>query len=348
MALISTLKGRTLKGRTLILGARAGGLEPAVLPIKAGGAALNINATLGTASASGFAANIDKQLGISATIGVATASGYAAQVDRQYAVAGTIGTATASGLLANVDRQYGIAATLSTSIAYGFTANVDSQVSFTATAATAAAGGFAVAVDFAQTITATIGTAVTDGYAATIDFPAGGVTIDCTAGVATASGFAANVDQQLGVSVGTATAQGFISQVDQQYAVSAGIGIVLADGFISTITFPSIVAGRNNRRKSQRKILVTIRGARFLVPEDHLHEWLEARTEIIVAQEAIKPTKNGKRGKPIAIKPPVINTESADSSISELIEQTNRIIRERIIQQYWIQHDNALALLLAA
>lgn len=35
MALVSTLKGGTLKGRTLILGAPAGGLEPAVLPMSA-------------------------------------------------------------------------------------------------------------------------------------------------------------------------------------------------------------------------------------------------------------------------------------------------------------------------
>lgn len=57
MARISQIKGRTLKGRTLILAAPKGGLEPAVLPIKAaGGGPATITGTLAATDGTDIAA----------------------------------------------------------------------------------------------------------------------------------------------------------------------------------------------------------------------------------------------------------------------------------------------------
>src|SRR3990172_9292033 len=74
------------------------------LPLFGGaGSGLTINCTLGTADASGFTANVDKQINITGIIGTATASGFTASVDLQFTITGIIGTATASGFTATVE-----------------------------------------------------------------------------------------------------------------------------------------------------------------------------------------------------------------------------------------------------
>lgn len=153
---------------------------------------LNITTTLATANASGFTANIDRQLAIATSLGTATASGFTANVDRQLSITATLATATASGFTANISSDLNVTATLATATASAFSANVDRQLSITTTLATANASGFTANVDRQLFITTTLATATASGFDASIAL-GGGLNITATRAVATASGFVASV-----------------------------------------------------------------------------------------------------------------------------------------------------------
>ena len=153
---------------------------------------LNITTTLATANASGFTANIDRQLVIATSLGTATASGFTANVDRQLSITTTLATATASGFTANISSDLNVTATLATATASAFSANVDRQLSITATLATANASGSTANVDRQLFITTTLATATASGFDASIAL-GGGLNITATRAVATASGFVASV-----------------------------------------------------------------------------------------------------------------------------------------------------------
>ena len=160
--------------------------------VSVAGGDLNITTTLATANASGFTANIDRQLVIATSLGTATASGFTANVDRQLSITTTLATATASGFTANISSDLNVTATLATAIASAFSANVDRQLSITTTLATANASGFTANVDRQLFITTTLATATASGFDASIAL-GGGLNITATRAVATASGFVASV-----------------------------------------------------------------------------------------------------------------------------------------------------------
>ena len=176
---------------------------------------LTVDCTLGTATSSGFTANVDKQLAIAATLGSATANGLTANINFAKTISATVGTATAEGFTANVDRQLTIAATVGTATASGFLANVDLK----------------------RTIVCSVGQAIADGYIASIDFGSGAYTVNCSLGTANASGFIAQVDRQYHVvaTLGTASASGFAASIDEQLSINAIIATALADGFNANI-----------------------------------------------------------------------------------------------------------------
>jgi invasion protein IalB len=182
------------------------------------GGGLTVNCSLGTATANGFTATVDRQLTIAAALGTATANGLTASVDRQLGISASLGTATANGFIATVDRQLTIAATIGTATANGFTANVDRQL----------------------TVAATLGTAIADGFLANITFGSS-LTVNCSVGTATADGFTANVDRQITIAalLGTATANGFTANVDKQITIAATLGTATANGFTANIVFVS-------------------------------------------------------------------------------------------------------------
>jgi len=153
---------------------------------------LNITTTLATANASGFTANIDRQLVIATSLGTATASGFTANVDRQLSITTTLATATASGFTANISSDLNVTATLATAIASAFSANVDRQLSITTTLATANASGFTANVDRQLFITTTLATATASGFDASIAL-GGGLNIIATLGTANASGYTAGI-----------------------------------------------------------------------------------------------------------------------------------------------------------
>jgi hypothetical protein len=153
---------------------------------------LNITTTLVTADASGFTANVDRQLVIATSLGTATTSGFTANVDRQLSITTTLATTTASGFTANISSDLNVTATLATATASAFSANVDRQLSITTTLATANASGFTANVDRQLFITTTLATATASGFDASIAL-GGGLNITATRAVATASGFNVNI-----------------------------------------------------------------------------------------------------------------------------------------------------------
>lgn len=159
---------------------------------------LTVTGIIGTATASGYTAQVDKQIVVTGIIGVATANGYTAQVDRQTLITGIVGTATANGFTAQLDIQKTIAGIigiatadgyqatidlpsggitidciLAEADAAGFTTNVDLQTNINGQLSTAGASGFTANIDVQITISGTLGQAVADGYLAIISFPGG-------------------------------------------------------------------------------------------------------------------------------------------------------------------------------
>jgi len=95
-----------------------------------------------------------------------------------------------------------------------------------------------------------------------------------------------------------------------------------------------LAAGR--RKTSQRKILVTIKGARFLVPEDQLDEWLEDKEDEIVEQ-AVKPvaivTKKARIVRPNTLPVPKVATPVDDEWVKRAIAVLNERVQQRITQE---------------
>jgi len=122
------------------------------MPTAAAGS-LDITGILGTATASGFTANVDRQLAIAGSLGTATASGFTANIDRQLAIAGSLGTATANGFDATIQLAgaLNISGTLGTAAADGFNANIDQQIAIAASLGQSVADGFAATISGGST-----------------------------------------------------------------------------------------------------------------------------------------------------------------------------------------------------
>lgn len=119
------------------------------------GTDLTITGILGTADASGFTAQVDRQLTITGILGAADASGFTASIEFPggLTVTGILGVATAAGFTANVDRQLTIAGLLATATAAGFNANIDRQIAISGSLGQAIADGFTASLQFVVTAT---------------------------------------------------------------------------------------------------------------------------------------------------------------------------------------------------
>lgn len=100
---------------------------------------------------------------------------------------------------------------------------------------------------------------------------------------------------------------------------------ILAEGATTT--------GLRRYARPTRKILVTIKGARFLVPEDQLHQWLDDKEDEIVEQ-AIKPvaivSKKARIIKPNTLAVPKVVTAVDDSWVVGAIAELNKRVSQRI------------------
>lgn len=144
---------------------------------------------------------------------------------------------------------------------------------------------------------------------------------------------------------GTTTVTGTLARTNADDSVSAAgwagtITGTLAttnanDSVIAAGTAESgVVVGR--RRTSQRKILVTIKGARFLVPEDQLDEWLDDKEEEIVEQ-AIKPvTVVSKKARVIRANTspvPKVAAQADEAWVAAAVAELNRRVQQRIADE---------------
>ena len=228
-------------------------------------------------------------------------------------ITGAIGTAVASGLTGTVNANRTISGALGTATATGFLGVVNANRTISGAFGTAVASGLAGNVYANRTIAGTLGTATASGFQGT-------VTNDNST---TISG-----------SLGTAVATGFTGGVAWNRYIAGVLGVATASGLTGGVANGTAVAGR--RRTSQRKILVTIKGARFLVPEDQLDEWLDDKEEEIVEQ-AIKPvTVVSKKARVIRANTspvPKVAAQADEAWVAAAVAELNRRVQQRIADE---------------
>lgn len=161
------------------------------------GTPVTITAALGTANASGFAANVASAVIIQMAAGVASAFGNQAAITVNALLATNTGTANAVGYAADVETA-GIAiipCALGTAVASGYSADVQFVGGTTViecSVGTASAIGFPSSIQVAYTLTTNIIPASAIGYQASIS-SSGSIVIECSVGSASASGFSASI-----------------------------------------------------------------------------------------------------------------------------------------------------------
>ena len=173
------------------------------------GTPVTITATLGTASASGFAANVASAVIIQMAAGVASAFGNQASISVNTLLATNTGTANALGYAADVETA-GIAiisCELGTAVASGYSADVQFVGGTTViecSVGTALAIGHKSSIEVAYAITTSLIPAGAIGYQASVE-SSGSIVIDCSVGIASASGFSASVSNMMpGISLSQA------------------------------------------------------------------------------------------------------------------------------------------------
>lgn len=133
-----------------------------------GSSGLSINATPGTAAASGPAAAVSLALSIAATPGTAAASGASASIVQGAVIDATPGIAAASGQQASVSLALTLSAGPATAAASGAAAEITLGGQIAATPGTAVASGPAATVSRGLAIAAVPATAVASGATAAI------------------------------------------------------------------------------------------------------------------------------------------------------------------------------------
>ncbi len=226
-----------------------------------------------------------------------------------------------------------ITGALGTAVASGLTGTVNANRTLAGTLGTATASGFQGGVNANRTISGALGTAVASGLAGNVN---ANRTIAGTLGTATASGFQGTVTNDNSTTItgalGTAAASGFTGGVSWNRYIAGVLGVATASGFTGGVVNGTAVAGR--RRTSTRKILVTVKGARFQVPEDQLDQWLEKKEDEIVAQ-AVKPvalvTKKARIIRPNTLPIPKVSANVDDSWVQGAIAALNQRVLSRIM-----------------
>lgn len=103
-----------------------------------------------------------------------------------------------------------------------------------------------------------------------------------------------------------------------------GIGAATAD-----------VYGYAPRKKPQKKkFLLTIRGNRYLVPEDEIDLWLSRQEDEIVETVKARPRKVTVKGNPKPVEPPRIVLKTPDTWLANIVADANRRVRERLAMEW--------------
>ena len=217
--------------------------KPIFIGVGAAPSGLSITVDLATASASGYAATVNRQSVISSTLATATASGFTANVGTGNAITATLATATASGQTATVNRQSNITATQAVASASGQIATVNRQLAVAATLATATASGQTATVNLQRQVVATQAAAAATGYAANVQL-GNDLSISATQAAATASGFDAAINRQLSIAatLTTATASGFDASISNGASIAASYGLASADGYQAQVNLQREIA----------------------------------------------------------------------------------------------------------
>lgn len=105
-----------------------------------------------------------------------------------------------------------------------------------------------------------------------------------------------------------------------------------------------------SKLKSKRKFLITIRGQRFMVPEDELEFWLAKQEEEIVAtatQPVVVKRKKITVQKPVKQAPKIVARED-DGWLRNLVAEANRRVSERLAayQRMLDEDDEDIAILM--
>lgn len=227
-----------------------------------------------------------------------------------------------------------ITGAIGTAVASGLTGTVNANRTLAGALGTATASGFQGVVNANRTISGALGTAVASGLAGNVY---ANRTIAGALGTATASGFQGTVTNDNSTtitgSLGTAVATGFTGGVAWNRYIAGVLGVATASGFTGGVS--NGTAGVGRRRSSTRKILVTIKGARFLVPEDELETWLDGKENEIVEQ-AVKPvaivTKKARIVWPNTLPVPKVATAVDDAWVKSAIAALNERVQQRIVQ----------------
>lgn len=228
-----------------------------------------------------------------------------------------------------------ITGTIGTAVASGFTGTVNANRTIAGALGTATASGFRGVVNANRTISGALGTAVASGLAGNVN---ANRTISGALGTATASGFQGAVTNgnttTITGSLGTAVATGLTGGVAWNRYIAGLLGVATASGFTGGVANGTVVTGR--RRTSQRKILVTIKGARFLVPEDQLDEWLDDKEEEIVEQ-AVKPvtvvSKKARIVRANTLPVPKVSVNADEAWVAAAVAELNRRVQQRIADE---------------
>lgn len=152
-----------------------------------------IDCSVGTATASGFAADISSPITIDCSIGEASASGFSATISNSSDIECGVGSATASG----------------------FNAEISSAIAIDCTVSEVSASGYQAVVSSPIAINASIGTAVASGFTADVTSP---IVISCGIGYAAAAGFAASFGDPTTIS---AILRYTVAQESRRFSVSA-------------------------------------------------------------------------------------------------------------------------------
>ena len=132
--------------------------SPETVSLYVGSLAVEISASLGVATASGFGAGVSASTIIAASLGTATAAGYQANLSSAASIFAATGTATASGFAAEISAggEAVVTCSVGSAVASGHAASIASSFVLLANTGNASASGHAASVSTGGTFTGSI------------------------------------------------------------------------------------------------------------------------------------------------------------------------------------------------
>jgi hypothetical protein len=118
----------------------------------------------------------------------------------------------------------------------------------------------------------------------------------------------------------------------------------------ATFTPKAVVGGVvPGKRKQERRILITLDGNRYLVPESELPQWVDDKAEEVVTQVLTRPVKSSKKvKKQKQERIPELVTKVDDSWVRLLIDSANNAIRAELEFRRQMDEDDVEILLMVA